>query len=173
LNVPESRKPVTYIKTPIAVHYDYTVGAGTSTFLRALREGRIVGSRCPDTGKVYVPPRLFSVETGSPMSELVELPDRGVVYTYCIVNIKFYEQVLEVPYAYAHVLLDGADLPIMHLIQGCPVAEIRPGMRVEAVWKDPSEWTESMENIRYFKPTGEADAPIGRIMEEIRKKSHA
>ena len=92
---------------------------------------------------------------------------------YCIVNIKFYEQVLEVPYAYAHVLLDGADLPIMHLIQECPVAEIRPGMRVQAVWKDPSEWTESLENIRYFKPTGEADAPIGRIMEEIRKKSHA
>jgi uncharacterized OB-fold protein len=169
----ESRKPVAYIKTPIAVHYDYTPGAGTSTFLRALRDGRIVGSRCPDTGKVYVPPRLFSVETGSPMSEIVELPDRGVVYTYCIVNIKFYEQVLEVPYAYAHVLLDGADLSIMHLIQECPVEEIRPGMRVEAVWKDPSEWTESLENIRYFKPTGEADAPIGRIMEEIRKKSHA
>jgi uncharacterized OB-fold protein len=169
----ESRKPVTYIKTPIAVHYDYTVGVGTSTFLRAIREGRIVGSRCPDTGKVYVPPRLFSVETSSPMSELVELPDRGIVYTYCIVNIKFYEQVLEVPYAYAYVLLDGADLPIMHLIQECPVEEIRPGMRVEAVWKDPSEWTESMENIRYFKPTGEADAPIGRIMEEIRNKSHA
>jgi uncharacterized OB-fold protein len=169
----ESQKPVTTIKTPIAVHYDYTVGVGTSTFLRTLREGRIVGSRCPDTGKVYVPPRLFSVETGSPMNELVALPDRGVVYTYCIVNIKFYEQVLEVPYAYAHVLLDGADLPIMHLIQECPVEEIRPGMRVQAVWKDPSEWTESMENIRYFKPTGEADAPIGRIMKEIRNKSHA
>ncbi len=171
--MPESRKPVTTIKTPIAVHYDYTVGVGTSTFLRALREGRIVGSRCPDTGKVYVPPRLFSVETSSPMSELVELPDRGVVYTYCIVNIRFYEQVLEVPYAYAHVLLDGADLPIMHLIQECPVAEIRPGMRVQAVWKAPSKWTESMENIRYFKPTGEADAPIGKIMQEIRNKSHA
>jgi hypothetical protein len=170
----ESQKnPVTYIKTPIAVRYDYTVGAGSSIFLRAMREGRIVGSRCPDTGKVYVPPRLFSVETASPMSELVELPDRGVVYTYCIVNIKFYEQVLEVPYAYAYILLDGADLPIMHLVQECPIGEIRPGMRVAAVWKEPSEWTESMENIRYFKPTGEADMPIGTIMDGIRKKSHA
>jgi uncharacterized OB-fold protein len=169
----EPRKPVSYIKTPIAVRYDYSVGEATSIFLRAIRDGRILGSRCPDTGKVYVPPRLFSVETGSPMSELVELPDRGVVYTYCIVNIKFYEQVLEVPYAYAYVLLDGADLPIMHLIQECPIEEIRPGMRVRAVWKDPSEWEESLENIRYFKPTGEADAPIGGIMEEIRSKSHA
>jgi hypothetical protein len=107
------------------------------------------------------------------MSELVELPDRGVVYTYCIVNIKFYDQVLEIPYAYAYIILEGADSAIMHLIQECPVEEMRPGMRVAAVWKDPSEWTESMENIRYFKPTGEPDVPIGEIMDEIRKKSHA
>jgi len=171
--VSDPQKPVTYIKTPIAVRYYYSAGAGTRTFLRALREGRIVGSRCPDTGKVYVPPRLFSVETASPMSELVDLPDRGVVCTFCIVNIKFYKQVLNVPYAYGHILLDGADLPIMHLVQECPVEEIRCGMRVKAVWKDRSEWTESLENIRYFKPTGEPDAPIGEIMDTIRRKSHA
>jgi uncharacterized OB-fold protein len=166
----EAQKPVTYIKAPIDIHYDYSVGAGSSTFLRAIRGGRILGARCPDTGKVYVPPRLSSVETASPMSELVELPDRGCVYTYCIVNIKFYDQVLEIPYAYAYIILDGADSAIMHLIQECPVEEIRPGLRVEAVWKDPSEWAESMENIRYFKPTGEPDVPIGEIMDEIRKK---
>jgi uncharacterized OB-fold protein len=166
----EAQKPVTYIKTPIAIHYDYSIGVGSSTFMRAIREGRILGSRCPDTGKVYVPPRLTSVETASPMSELVEIPDRGVVYTYCIVNIKFYDQVFEIPYAYAYIILDGADSAIMHLIQECPVEEMRPGMRVEAVWKYPSEWTESMENIRYFKPTGEPDAPIGQIMDEIRNK---
>jgi uncharacterized OB-fold protein len=169
----EAQKPVTYIKTPIAIHYDYSIGAGSSTFMRAIREGRILGSRCPDTGKVYVPPRLTSVETASPMSELVELPDRGVVYTYCIVNIKFYDQVLEIPYAYAYIVLDGADSAIMHLIQECPVEEIRPGMRVVAVWKNPSKWTESLENIRYFKPTGEPDIPIEKIMDVIRKKSYA
>jgi hypothetical protein len=41
------------------------------------------------------------------------------------------------------------------------------------VWKDPGEWTESLENIRYFKPTGEPDLPIEKIMNEIRKKSYA
>jgi len=169
----ELQKPVTYIKTPVAMHYDYSIGAGMSTFMRAIKEGKLLGVRCPDTGKVYVPPRLSSVETASLMSELVELPDRGVVYTYCIVNIKFYDQVLEIPYAYAYIVLDGADSAIMHLVQECPIEEMRPGMRVQAVWKDPSEWTESMENIRYFKPTGEDDMPIASIMDEIRRKSHA
>lgn len=169
----ELQKPVTYVNTPISIHYDYSIGVGMSAFMRAIREGKLLGVRCPDTGKVYVPTRLSSVETASPMSELVEIPDRGVVYTYCIVNIKFYDQVLEIPYAYAYIVLDGADSAIMHLVQECPVEEMRPGMRVQAVWKDPSEWTESMENIRYFKPTGEADMPIETIMDEIRRKSHA
>ena len=169
----DEQKPVTYIKTPIAIRYNYSIGAGSSAFMRAIRKGRILGVRCPDTGKVYVPPRLTSVETASPMTELIELPDRGVVYTYCIVNIKFYDQVLEIPYAYAYIVLDGADSAIMHLIQECSVEEMRPGMRVQAVWKDPAEWTESLENIRYFKPTGEADLPIETIMNEIRNKSYA
>ena len=169
----ESKKPVTSVKTPVSMRYNYSVGAGTSIFMRAIREGRILGARCPDTGKVYVPPRLSSVETASPMSELVEVSDQGFVYTYCIVNIKFYDQVLEVPYAYAYIVLEGADSAVMHLIQECPIDEMRPGMRVQAVWKDPSEWTESWENIKYFKPTGEPDLPIGTIMEEIRRKSHA
>ena len=169
----DTPKSVTSVKTPISVDYDFSVGAGSSTFLRAIKEGLIVGARCPDTGKVYVPPRLSSVETASPMTELVEVSDRGVVYTYCIVNIQFYDQVLEIPYAYAYIVLDGADSAIMHLVQEIPVEEMRPGMRVQAVWKDRSEWSESMENIRYFKPTGEPDLPIGTIMDEIRKKSHA
>ena len=169
----ETQKPVTSIQTPVSIQYDYSIGVGMSNFMRAIKEGRLIGARCPDTGQVYIPPRLTSVETAAPMSELVELPDRGVVYTYCIVNIQFYDQVLEIPYAYAYIVLDGADSAIMHLVQEIPIEEMRPGMRVQAVWKDSSEWTESLENIRYFKPTGEPDLPIGTIMDEIRRKSHA
>jgi uncharacterized OB-fold protein len=166
-------KPVKYINTPICVEFDYTPGQATSQFLRSVKKGQLIGSVCPDTGKVYVPPRSFSVETASPMTEIVDIPDTGCVYTFCIVNIKFYDQAQEVPYVSAYILLDGSDLPIMHLIQECKVEDIRPGMRVKAVWRDESEWTESMENIKYFKPTGEPDAPIGEIMENIRSKSHA
>ncbi len=169
----ESQKPVASIQTPVSIRYDYSIGVGMSAFMRAIKEGKLLGARCPDTGQVYIPPRLTSVETASPMSELVELPDRGIVYTYCIVNIRFYDQALEIPYAYAYIVLDGADSAIMHLVQEIPIEEMRPGMRVQAVWKDPSEWTESLENIRYFKPTGEPDLPIGTIMDEIRRKSHA
>jgi uncharacterized OB-fold protein len=35
------------ITCPISLSYNYTAGAATSRFLRALREGRLVGQRCP------------------------------------------------------------------------------------------------------------------------------
>jgi uncharacterized protein len=32
------------------------------------------------------------------------------------------------------------------------------GMRVQAVWKPREEWGLGIDNIEYFKPTGEPDA---------------
>ncbi len=166
-------KPVKSVMTPISIKFDYTPGEATTRFLRSVKKGQLIGSKCPDTGKIYVPPRNFSVETASPMTEIVDVPDTGYISTYCIVNIKFYEQVLDVPYAYAYIILDGTDLPIMHLLQECEIADIHEGMRVEAVWKDSSEWTESMENISHFKPTGEPDVDVDAEMDKIRSKTHA
>ena len=58
----------------------------------------------------------------------------------------------------AYVLLDGADIAIQHLILDIDAADVRMGLRVEAVWKPREEWGTTIENIRYFKPTGEPDA---------------
>ena len=35
--------------------------------------------------------------------------------------------------------------------------------RVEAVWKDRSEWGTTFENIAYFRPTGEPDVPAEEL----------
>jgi uncharacterized OB-fold protein len=88
----------------------------------------------------------------------VELPDRGIVTTFCIVNVPFLGQKIEIPYVSAYILLDGADIGFLHLIQGVAADEVRMGMRVEAVWKPREQWGTTVENIEYFRPTGEPDA---------------
>lgn len=162
---PAEKKPVTYINTPVAVKYDYTAGKATSDFMRAVAKGKIIGNRCPQCNRVYVPNFLVCVQCAVPMGEPFEVPDTGIVLTFCIVNIKFYDQVLEVPYVSAYVLLDGTDLPLMHLVQECNVKDVRMGMRVKAVWKD--ELSPSLESIRYFKPTGEPDAALETFKEYL------
>ncbi len=153
-----SAEPVTMVTTPVRLSYLHAAGAEESSYLRALEQGRLVGQRCPVCGKVYLPPRGSCPVDGVPTSEEVELPDRGIVTTFCIVNVPFMGQRITPPYVSAYVLLDGADIAFLHLILGCPVDEVRMGMRVEAVWKPREQWGPTMENIDHFRPTGEPDA---------------
>ncbi len=149
---------VTGVVTPVSLDYTYAASPEESSFYSGLAEGRIVGQRCPACGKIYVPPRGACPVDGVPTSEQVELPDRGTVTTFCVVNVPFLGQRIQPPYVSAYVLLDGADIAIQHLIQEVPADEVRMGMRVEAVWRPREEWGTTIENIAHFRPTGEPDA---------------
>ena len=70
---------------------------------------------------------------------------------------------MKLPYIYACILLDRADIPIWHLVTGLPASEARQGLRVRAEWQPASERTPSMESIRWFVPTGEKDASFASI----------
>jgi hypothetical protein len=88
----------------------------------------------------------------------VELPDTGTITTFCIVRVPFKGMRIELPYVTAQILLDGANIAMMHLVAGIPAEEVRMGMRVKALWRPREEWGTTMENISWFEPTGEPDA---------------
>jgi uncharacterized protein len=152
-------EPVTMITTPIALKYDHVASPGETASLLGLAEGRLVGQRCPACQKVYIPPRGACPTCGVPTAENVELPDTGIVTTFCVVNVPYPGQRVKPPYVAASVLLDGADIAIQHLILGCEPGEVRMGMRVRANWKPREEWGTTIENIHHFEPAGEPDAP--------------
>ncbi|MFC9357767.1 Zn-ribbon domain-containing OB-fold protein [Rhodococcus sp. NPDC057014] len=149
---------VTMVTTPIDLDYMHSASAEESFYLRGLKEGKLIGGRTGPGGKVYIPPRSANPTDGIPTKEQVELPDRGIVTTFCIVNVPFLGQRITPPYVAAYVLLDGADIAFLHLILDCDAADVRMGMRVEAKWKPREEWGYTLENIEYFRPTGEPDA---------------
>ncbi|WP_406369971.1 OB-fold domain-containing protein [Streptomyces sp. NBC_01550] len=143
---------VTGIVTPARLDYTYTPGRAQSAYLNALSEQRTVGERCPSCRKVYVPPRGACPTCGVATAEQVEVGPRGTVTTYCIVNIKAKNLDIEVPYVYAHIALDGADLALHGRIGGIPYDQVRMGLRVEPVW------TEGARHPDHYRPTGEPDA---------------
>jgi hypothetical protein len=157
---PRTVEQVTMVTTPIELHYQHAASPEESRYLRALAEGQVRGQRCPTCQKVYVPPRGACPTCGVPTTDEVELADRGTVTTFCIVNVPFAGQRVKPPYVAAYVLLDGADIPILHLILGCPADEVRMGMRVAAVWKPREQWGTTPENIDHFRPADEPDAPF-------------
>jgi uncharacterized protein len=141
------------IITPINLHYVHSASPGEALYIRGLASGKLFGQRCPLCQKVYIPTRGTCPTDGVPMTEQVEVPDAGTITTFCIVNVPYPGQKLTPPYVAAAVLLDGADIAFQHLITGCDVNQVRMGMRVKA------HWNAEGNNIDYFEPTGEPDAP--------------
>jgi uncharacterized OB-fold protein len=162
-----SEDPVTMVTTPVHLHYRHSASLEESRYLRGLAEGRLLGQRCPECGKVYIPPRGACPTDGVPTREEVELADTGTVTTFCIVNVPFLGQRITPPYVSAYVLLDGADIPLMHLVLGCAADEVRMGMRVKAQWRPREEWDTTLRNIDHFRPTGEPDAEFETYAEYL------
>ena len=102
-------EPVRSIRTPARLEYQFTAGEATSRFLRGIAEKRILGERCGVCGNVILPPRGSCPIDGVPTTEQVELPDCGVVTTYCVVNVKFSGSAMELPYVCATIVPDGGD----------------------------------------------------------------
>jgi uncharacterized OB-fold protein len=155
------------IRTPASLTYRYTPGLAQSRFLHAMAEGRILGERCPECGKVYVPSRGACPVDGVPTSEPVEVADRGTVVSYCIVNVEFTGRGFDIPYASALVLPDGGDVPLFGLIQETSHEDVHVGLRVEAKWKPEEEWEQSLENIEWWRPSGEPDADPESYREHV------
>lgn len=155
---PEGLEPVTMLVSPSSIEIQHTASLPESTFLRALEQGKLLGARTGEDGKVYFPPKEANPATGLELDNYVELPDRGTVTTFAIINIPFAGQRIKPPYVAAYVLLDGADIPFLHLVTEIDPADVRMGMRVQAVWKPKEEWGLGIDNIDYFRPTGEPDA---------------
>lgn len=148
--------PVTMLYTPVRLEYTVTAGKHRSHYLRNLAAGKLIGARCPACEKVYVPARGACPTCAVPTGEDVEVADTGTVTTFCVINIPFEAMPFKPPYVAAAVLLDGADIPIFHLIRGCDVDDVHMGQRVRAVWDD--ELRPSLQSIKWFEPSGEPDA---------------
>ncbi len=154
----DDRDPVTMQVTPSAIEIRHTASIPETAYLKALKEGKLLGARTGKDGKLYFPAREADPATGKVLDEYVELPDKGTVTTFAIINIPFPGQRIKPPYVAAYVLLDGADIPFLHLVSDIDADKVRMGMRVEAVWRPREEWDFGIDNIEYFRPTGEPDA---------------
>lgn len=151
-------EPVTGFLGPVSLDYVVSAGDCTGAFLRGILDGRLLGRRCPTCTKVYVPARSICPTCSVPTAEEVEVGPNGTVTTFSVVRFPFEGQKLEPPYACVTLLLDGADSPLLHILGECPVDDVRPGMRVEPVWAP--EPVPSLERIRYYRPSGEADVAV-------------
>ncbi len=155
------------ISTPVVLDYDYVTGRAQSRFLRGVAEGRILGQRCIECRRVYVPLRGACPRCAVRTEEEVQVSNKGTVTTFCIVRVPSENLSFNPPYTCAAVLLDGADIPMLHVLQECALEDVRMGMRVEAVWVPKDQLGPTLSSIRYFKQIAEPDAEYDSFKEHL------
>jgi uncharacterized OB-fold protein len=153
---------VTMITSSTRLEFELKPGRALDRFLDGMSEGRILGHKCGVCGKVVVPMRGLCPTDGVPTTEEVEIADTGTITTFAVNNIPD-PRAPEVPFVSAYVLLDGADIAMLTLVAGIPANQVRMGMRVKGAWKPREEWGRTIQNIRWFEPSGEPDAPFESI----------
>jgi uncharacterized OB-fold protein len=153
-------EPVTRVTIAARLDYTYTPGGAQTRFLTALTRQRLIGERCPECTRVYIPPRGVCPTCGRATTEQLDLPEVGTVTMFCIVNIAAKGLNIEVPYCYAYVLLDGAHVGLHSRIGGVPHDQVHVGQRVRVVWNDQALLQDrpSLAAISHFTPTGDPDA---------------
>lgn len=160
-----SSEPVKMIITPVRCEYSFTPGKSQQKFLKNMLKGKLTGQKCDGCNKVYIPPRGACGRCGRATDQEVEVKDTGTIVSFSIIRVPSQNITVELPYAAASVVLDGADISFSALIQGCSYDEVRIGMRVQGVWRPKEEWTTSLNNISHFIPLDEPDVPFEKIKE--------
>ena len=114
-----------------------------------LRNRKIVGIKGGE-GKVLLPPPEYDPVTFEPLNEIVEVGQSGIVKTWCWVAKPRDKHPLERPFAWAMVLLDGADTSMLHVVDAGAESAMSTGMRVRVRWAE--ETTGYITDIACFEP---------------------
>jgi len=145
------------VEGKLALPYQYFAGVVGSKFLVALRdEKKILGMKCEKCEKVFIPPRATCERCFSDLTDnWVELADTGVVTGFTVIRYEEPYQPKKPPYVLAMIKLDGADTPLVHLLECDDTANADIGMKVRAVFAEKR--TGSILDISHFEPIS-ADA---------------
>ena len=136
--------------------YTRSVGPALSRWFTGLRDGKLVGVRTED-GRVMVPPTEYDPVTAAALDEFVEVGPGGVVEAWTwVAEPAEGKHHLGKPFAFALVRPDGADVPMMHVVDVASADAMSVGMRVAPRWK--AERVGYMTDLEAWVPESEAPA---------------
>jgi uncharacterized OB-fold protein len=166
--------PVKMLHTVVSLDYERPPTLAAREYMEGIRQKKLVGHRCPECGRTYLPPRGYcpvcAVPTGA--EGRIEIADRGVVVTFTVIRPDpKVQKSLSERTCRATIMLDGSTVTTMGEIKGIDPDGVRSGMRVRAIWAD--QLTEEdqavlrggwgVAGIRGWEPTGEPDVPAAEV----------
>ena len=103
--------------------YTYYAGAAASRFFGELRNGRIIGSLCPQCQRVLVPARTFCDACFVETTESKAVSLQGTLETFTILTHSLPGSP-EPPFVVGYVTLDGASTAVLNYVEGVDLTDL-------------------------------------------------
>lgn len=133
--------------------YHWDTGVAIGRYLAELKQGRLIARRCDGCQRVLIPPRMFCERCFRPTDEWVQVKDSGKILTFSLCYVSWNVTRLTEPEIPAVIAIDGAsdNMGILHKLKHTAPKEVRVGMAVRAVWKEPQARTGSITDIDHWE----------------------
>lgn len=138
------------------IDFSLNIGETNKRFFDAMKEKKILGTRCSESGELYVPPQSVCLQSYTEPDEWVEVEQRGVVESYTVCFFEF-EGMPEPPYITAAIRVADSAITLLHFVDGIEydepedlIGSIGKGTEVEPVWVDDPEG--HILDIKYWQP---------------------
>jgi uncharacterized OB-fold protein len=140
------------VEGKLALPYTYFAGRVGSRFITAIRdEKKILGVRCNKCNKVFVPPRqTCAICMEDLRNNWVVLQNTGEVTNFTVVRYNDKHLPRTAPFILAMIKLEGADTPMVHIVEGIKPEEVKIGLKVKPVFA--RETTHTILDIDHFEP---------------------
>ena len=117
------------------VRYKYPMGEVGARFFDALKEKKIIATRCSKSGVTYLPPRAYCERSFEVCDEWVDAGLEGVIEAATIITAAF-DNLPKPPYAIAYVT--GVSTAMVNFVRGIDLsdvpaaaAKLTPGSKVK------------------------------------------
>lgn len=142
---------------PLGFTYNNRVGQYMERFIKGLGQKKIMGVTCPKCKKTYVPPRSVCGTCYGRLEKWVEVSQEGTLQTYTVGHVTIDNGEIKdapSPYILGAVKLKNAFSLLTAVVKGAQPDQLKPGLKVRAVWKEPPE--ESYASLDHFEVVGAA-----------------
>jgi len=140
-------------KGMIRAEFNFWVGVPMDKFYDGTQEKKFIGTKCPECGKVFCPPRKVCGDCFVECKEYIDLPETGVLKNFTWTNWKIPERKprkIKKEQMVGLVQVDGASNAMLIPIVNTTTDALKEDMKVKVVWNSKTKGLPG--DIKGFEP---------------------
>ena len=156
------------------LHYDqlYTIRHGwNSKFFKGLIDGKIMGTKCPKCGDIWVPVRThcWNLDCNLEKTEWLEMPLTAKVHTWTIAGWSGRSSLKRLPIVLVYAVIGDSKVAIANELHGIDPWDVEFGMPLKIVFKPKEERIGAVTDFHFEPADSWNPSPMNEEKERIKK----